>query len=183
MQTQPEVLARHSGEAALAEKAVGYFLKAGQQAMARWAMTEAVAQLRKGLEFLSGVPHETLRKERELDLQIMLGQALVATKGYGADEPAETYARARDLCRQLNRPAQLGQVLWGYWVFRHVRAELERAERHSGGDPSPGRGPERHDVAMFWLRIQRGHLLISWQVHRRPRLLRESPLLMERKLS
>ena len=131
VQTQPEVLARHSGEAALAEKAVGYFLKAGQQAMARWAMTEAVAQLRKGSEFLSGVPHETLRKERELDLQIMLGQALVATKGYGADEPAETYARARDLCQQLNRPAQLGQVLWGQWVFRHVRAELERAERHS----------------------------------------------------
>jgi predicted ATPase len=82
------------------------------------------------LEFLSGVPHETLRKERELDLQIMLGQALVATKGYGADEPAETYARARDLCQQLNRPSQLGQVLWGQWVFRHVRAELERAERH-----------------------------------------------------
>jgi class 3 adenylate cyclase/tetratricopeptide (TPR) repeat protein len=131
VQTQPEVLARHSAEAALPDKAVAYCLKAGQQAMARWAITEAVAQLRRGLEFLSGIPDETLRNERELDLQIMLGQALVATKGYGADEPAQTYARARELCQQLNRPAQLGQVLWGHWVFCHVRAELEQAEEYS----------------------------------------------------
>ena len=61
----------------------------------------------------------------------MLGQALVATKGYGAAEPAETYARARELCEQLNRPAQLGQVIWGQWVFCHVRAELEQAEGFS----------------------------------------------------
>jgi hypothetical protein len=46
------VLARHSAEATLAEKAVGYCVKAGQQAMARWAMNEAAAQVRKGLEFL-----------------------------------------------------------------------------------------------------------------------------------
>ena len=51
VQTQPDVLARHSAEAALPEKAVGYCVKAGQQAMARWAMNEAVAQIRKGLEF------------------------------------------------------------------------------------------------------------------------------------
>jgi tetratricopeptide (TPR) repeat protein len=31
----------------------------------------------------------------------------------------------------LNRPAQLGQVLWGHWVFCHVRAELEQAEEYS----------------------------------------------------
>jgi class 3 adenylate cyclase len=89
VQTQPDVLARHSAEAALPEKAVGYFIKAGQQAMARWAMNEAAAQIRKGLEFLSPIPDEVIRKERELELQIMLGQVLVATKGYGADEPAQ----------------------------------------------------------------------------------------------
>jgi predicted ATPase len=92
-------------------------------------MIEALAQLRKGLELLSGISEETLRRERELELQIMLGQALVATKGYGAAEPAETYARARVLCEQLNRPTQLGQVIWGQWVFCHVRAELEAGRR------------------------------------------------------
>jgi predicted ATPase len=51
--TQPTLLAQHCAEAGLAEKAVGYWLKAGQQALARSAMTEAVAQLRKGLELLA----------------------------------------------------------------------------------------------------------------------------------
>ena len=51
---QPALLARHCAEAGLAEKAVAYWLKAGQQALARSAMTEAAAQLRKGLDALTG---------------------------------------------------------------------------------------------------------------------------------
>ena len=48
VKAQPEVLARHCAEAGSLEKAIGYWLKAGQQAIARWAMTEAVAQLPEG---------------------------------------------------------------------------------------------------------------------------------------
>jgi len=44
--TQPETLARHCAEAGLVEKAVGYWLEAGKQAIARWALIEAAAQLR-----------------------------------------------------------------------------------------------------------------------------------------
>src|SRR6202158_109535 len=47
---QPALLARHCAEAGLAEKAVVHWLKAGQQALARSATTEAAAQLRKGLD-------------------------------------------------------------------------------------------------------------------------------------
>jgi class 3 adenylate cyclase/predicted ATPase len=128
---QPQLLAQHSAEAGLNEKAIRYYLKAGQQAMTRSTMTEAVAQLRKGLKLLSGIVDETLRQELELDLQITLGQALMATMGYSASEPGEAFARARQLCEQLKRPAQLGPILWGQWVFCHVRAELERAEQLS----------------------------------------------------
>jgi predicted ATPase len=129
VETQPELLARHCAEAGLAEKAVGYCLKAGQQAIARSAMTEAVAQLRKGLDLLSSIPDGTARQERELDLQIALGHAFLATRGYAAPEPGEAYARARALCEQLDRPAQLGPVLVGQFTFRIVRSELEEAER------------------------------------------------------
>jgi hypothetical protein len=38
----------HCAEAGLVEKAVVYWLKAGQQAWARSAMTEAAAQLQRG---------------------------------------------------------------------------------------------------------------------------------------
>jgi class 3 adenylate cyclase len=107
-ETQPERLARHCAEAGLVEKAVGYCLKAGQQAVARGTMTEALAQLRKGLEILAGLPDGTARQDKELDLQIALGHALDTTKGLAALEAGEAYARARRLAEQLSRPAQLG---------------------------------------------------------------------------
>jgi predicted ATPase/class 3 adenylate cyclase len=131
MQTQPEVLARHCAEAGLTEKSVVYCLKAGQQAIARSAMIEAVAQLRKGLDLLSGMPKSTAYAEQELNLQITLGPALFATKGYGASEPGEVYARARKLCEQLNKPTQLGSVLYGQWVYCQTRGELDQARYHA----------------------------------------------------
>jgi hypothetical protein len=57
--------------------------------------TEAVAQLRNGLELPSGMPDDVARQEQELDLQIELGRALFATKGYAAPEAGEAFARAR----------------------------------------------------------------------------------------
>ena len=55
---QPALLARHCSEAGLSEKAVVYWLKAGQQSLSHSAMTEAAAQLRKGLDALDGLPDE-----------------------------------------------------------------------------------------------------------------------------
>ncbi|HYZ24642.1 MAG TPA: hypothetical protein VE690_21030 [Rhodopila sp.] len=49
VQAQPALLAQHCEAAGLEEKTVGYWLKAGQQALTRSAMMEAAAQLRKGL--------------------------------------------------------------------------------------------------------------------------------------
>jgi predicted ATPase len=45
---QPQLMAQHSAEAELKAKAANYWFNAGRQALARSAMTEAVAQLRKG---------------------------------------------------------------------------------------------------------------------------------------
>ncbi len=96
MLAQPALLAQHCAAAGLAEQAVAYWLKAGQQALARSAMTEAVAQLRKGLDVLAGLPDGLWRQQQELDLQTALGSALTATKGWSAAEVDETLARARD---------------------------------------------------------------------------------------
>ena len=67
---QPELIARHCTEGALTEKAVGYRLKAGQQAVPRSAMVEAAAQLQKGLDLLPNLPENPWRRQHELDLQI-----------------------------------------------------------------------------------------------------------------
>jgi class 3 adenylate cyclase/tetratricopeptide (TPR) repeat protein len=130
-ENEPEQLARHCTQAGLLDEAVGYLRKAGQQAVARGGMTEAVAQLRKGLDLLTALPESAGRRERELDLQVTLGQALMATKGYGAPEPGEALTRARRLCEQLDRPAQLGPIMYGQWVFHSVRGDLVQAEHHA----------------------------------------------------
>jgi class 3 adenylate cyclase/predicted ATPase len=129
-ETQLVEMARHCAAAGLTDKAVGYCLKAGRQAIAQWALTEAVAHLRKGLDLLASMLDDTARREQELNLQITLGNVLVATKGYAAPEPGEAFARARQLCEQLNRSPKLG-VLVGLFTFRLVRGELEQAEYHA----------------------------------------------------
>ena len=129
VEMQPELLARHCTEAGLADKALGHWLKAAQQSSARWALTEAVAQLRKGLEILSVLPDDAARLERELDLQITLGQVFIVAKGYAAPEPAEAYARARQLCERLNRPRQLIAVLDGQMSLAMFRGDVESCRR------------------------------------------------------
>jgi class 3 adenylate cyclase/predicted ATPase len=124
---QPALLARHCAEAGLTEKAVVYWLKAGQQALARSATTEAAAQLRKGLDALDGLPDGPGRQQLELDLQIPLGWALIAAKGFSAPEVGESFARARALAEQIDRPERLGRVFLGQWTFHRNRGENQLA--------------------------------------------------------
>ncbi|OKO78272.1 adenylate/guanylate cyclase domain-containing protein [Bradyrhizobium sp. AS23.2] len=124
---QPQLMARHCAEAGFNEKAVGYWLKAGQQAVARSAMTEAVAQLRRGLELLANMPEESRPVQHELDLQIALGRALMAANGYSAPVVADTLVRARALAERFDRPDRLAPLLYFQWGFHMVRAEHELA--------------------------------------------------------
>lgn len=94
-------------------------------------MIEAVAQLRKGIELLSRMPVDAANQEQELSLQIALGNALIATNGYGAPEPGEAFRRARELCTQLNKPQQLGTVLFCQFTFRLVRGEFDLAKHYA----------------------------------------------------
>jgi class 3 adenylate cyclase/tetratricopeptide (TPR) repeat protein len=127
MAAQPALLAQHCAEAGFVKKAVGYWLKAGQQALGRSAMTEAVAQLQKGLALLSSLPNGPWHQQQELDLQIVLGPALVATKGYSTPDAGETIARARALAEQLNRLESLVPLLLGQWGFHLLRSEHKLA--------------------------------------------------------
>ena len=143
---QPALLARHCAEAGLAEKAVVHWLKAGQQAFARSAMTEAVAQLRKGLDVLAGLPDGPRRQQQELDLQIALRPALAATKGWSAADVGETIARARALAEELNRPEYLVPLINGQWVFHLIRGEHKLAL--SLAEQIEKIGEARNDVAV-----------------------------------
>jgi predicted ATPase len=71
---------------------------------------------------------ETLQGFRhELAVQLALGPALMVTRGFGAPEVADTYARARQLCEQLGEQQRLFSVLFGLWRSAHVRGQLPTA--------------------------------------------------------
>jgi class 3 adenylate cyclase/tetratricopeptide (TPR) repeat protein len=149
----PQLMAHHCAEAGLTDKAVGYWLKAAQEAVARCAMMEAVAQVQKGLSRLAGLPDGTGRQEQELGLQVALGSALIATKGFSSPEVGETFARASVLTERLDRPDYQFSVLCGLWSYHVVRSEhriaLSFAERMEQI------GDERNDAA----RILHGRFL------------------------
>jgi class 3 adenylate cyclase/tetratricopeptide (TPR) repeat protein len=120
---QPELLAHHYTEAGLIEKAVRYWLKAGEQSTARSAMMEAVVQLQRGLDLLASLSDGAEHHQQELDFLVVLGRALLATRGYAAPIVGETYTRARLLAEQLNQSQSLVPLLYGQGGFHLVRAE------------------------------------------------------------
>ena len=124
VKTEPELLAQHCTEAGLVEQAVEYRLRAGQQALARSATAEAVAQLSRGLELLAGLPDGPERRRREVGLQLGLGPALIAAKGFAAPETGRAYARACELCRELGDTRRLFPALFGQAAVHWQRAEV-----------------------------------------------------------
>lgn len=120
-------LARHFQEAAVTDKAIRYLLQAGRRAARLSAHEEAIGHLARGLELLRNLPDTIERTQQELEFQTSLGPALIANKGYAAPEVEQTYARARELCRQAGETAGIIPVLRGLLAFYNVRAEYQTA--------------------------------------------------------
>jgi len=132
-ENQPELLGHHYTEANLKEKAISFWLKAGQNAIKRSANIEAIRHLSKGLELVKSFPDSPDRRQKELALRVTIGSPLIAIKGYTAPEVEQSYSQSRDLCRQIGEFPQLFPALMGLHVFYYLRAEydeaLELAER------------------------------------------------------
>jgi predicted ATPase len=126
-ETQPELLAHHATEAGLHEQAIGYWQKAGYRAIERSANLEAIGHLTTGLEVLKTLPDTPERIQQALMLYTALGVPLRATKGLGAPEVGQVYARARELCQQVEETPQLVPVLRGLWEFYELQGELQTA--------------------------------------------------------
>jgi tetratricopeptide (TPR) repeat protein len=131
VESQPQLMAQHCAEAGMSEKAISYWLKAGQRSMARSAMTEAEAQLQKGLALLLTLPESGERNKRELDLQMALAIAVMATQGLTAPAVGEVLLRAHQLCTEVGRADQLVAILAHQCQSKLLRGELELAGEES----------------------------------------------------
>jgi predicted ATPase len=120
-------LAHHYSRSDNVSKAVEYLGRAGQQAMQRSAYAEAISSLSAAIDLLQKLPDSPERIQRELPLQLAVGPALIAVRGYGAPETEWAYTRARELCERLGDPAELFPALFGLWNMYLLRAELRTA--------------------------------------------------------
>ena len=142
---QSELVAHHYTEAGLPEKAIDYWHRAGQRALERSANVEGIRHITQGLAALEKLSMNADAREleataqRELELQTILGSALIATKGYAAPEVEVAYTRARELLDTLERqePTLEGDaaaldrikdlrfpILFGLWLSHLVRGRF-----------------------------------------------------------
>jgi len=126
--TQPELVAHHYTEANCPGRAIAYWYKAGMAAAGKSANLEAVDQFHRGLALVKALTDGRERAERELDLQMALGPALVATKSYSHPDVGRTYAGGWELCQQLEDDTRGFTTLRGQQLHHQSLQELEKAQ-------------------------------------------------------
>jgi predicted ATPase len=157
-------LAMHFERGRDPRRAIRYLQAAGQIATQRNAAREAVAHLARALDLLRAQPETPERAEQEVALQIALGGPLMAVKGRGAPEVEQAYTRAQELCQRIGDTPQLFPVVWGLFLFRRSRGEIDRAYEFAArllalarATTDPGLLIEAHH-ALWATRFARGEL-------------------------
>jgi predicted ATPase/DNA-binding winged helix-turn-helix (wHTH) protein len=108
-------------------RAVPHHQRAATKALRRSANEEAIGHLRRALDAIRHIADELERMRVEVELRITLGAAFMATRGFGASEVLEAYSRAEVLCERLGERADIFPALWGQWLFRWGRSEVDAA--------------------------------------------------------
>jgi len=127
LENRPELFAQHYAEAGLVEKSVAYWGKAGHRSVSRSAITEAAAQLQKGLDQLALLPETPERRRQELEFWNALGAVLIVIKGNTAAETGHAHARARELWEQLGSPSGFLQIPYAQSRYHALRGEVDLA--------------------------------------------------------
>jgi hypothetical protein len=139
VEMRPEILAHHYGEAAIADKAITYWHQAGKLSVAKSAVREAIAQLRRGLNLLEELTETRERNQLELDIHVTLIAALMAGKGYANPEVVAALERAN---RLVTETASVGtplhfSVLFGLWQSNFNAGAIAAALEHATDRPEP----------------------------------------------
>jgi predicted ATPase len=122
-------LAEHFERGNELARAIPYRQRAASKALRRSANAEAIGHLRRALGAIEHIEDEVERARVEVELGVGLGAAFMANQGFGAPEVLEAYSRAEELCKRLGERADIFPALWGQWLFRWGRSEMDAAWR------------------------------------------------------
>ena len=117
---QPEILAHHAEAAAETEKAITYWARAGDHALARPAFREAVSHFESALRLVRGAADQQSNKERELEIQLRLNHTNMAGRGYAHPVTVEGFAEARRLVDAIGESPHRFPIYYGNWVIHAV---------------------------------------------------------------
>ena len=123
---EAEVLAWHYAEAGMPQQSSHYYLLAAQQAGERVALSETVVHLQNGLEQCTLWGDSAAALAHELKVQLLLGRALVDSRGSGHEQVRNTYQRAQELCLRLGDVSGLLRVHDGLGNHYFTRSDSER---------------------------------------------------------
>jgi class 3 adenylate cyclase/tetratricopeptide (TPR) repeat protein len=136
--SEPEVLAHHFMQAGMYEAAVPYWKQAGQRALARVALPEAVAHLTAALTANQLLAASVERDLQELDIRLLLGAAYLSSLGWAAVQVLQTLEPARALAIRLGEHDKLVPILYYIWFHHLMRCKYSRSRAIVG---------ELHEIA------------------------------------
>ena len=123
----PELVAHHYTRAGLAARAIPFWLRAGEQAVARFANLEAISHLNQGLDLITELPDADERARQELALRLALGPALMVVNEYIGQEVAANFRSMRAVSEQLKDTAGLAAAFLGLHRYLAISGELNAA--------------------------------------------------------
>jgi class 3 adenylate cyclase/tetratricopeptide (TPR) repeat protein len=160
-EVEPELLAHHYTAAGQGDAAVPFWRRAGEAAMERFALPEAITHLREGLRLLATQPQTPERDLMELELRTLLGPPIVAQLGWGHEEVSNILEPAWAIAERLeHRPAYL-PILNALWVHTmsigQLGLSLRWAEKllaagaNSNDDSLEIAGHRAASASYFWM--------------------------------
>jgi hypothetical protein len=108
-------------------RAIAAAIRASAAAQAALAYEAAEDHLRRALALLAGMPAGRDRDRQELDLQDRLAALLTLVKGVAVAETAAAWARATELCQEVEDRRRLLPSLWGSLSFAWASGDPQGA--------------------------------------------------------
>ena len=108
-------------------RAAEYWNQAAQASARLYAHDETERLALRGLKLLEGEPDSVQKATAELGLQMTYGLCMKTSRGYAVAEVGAAYARARELCHQIDDPARVVPVLIGLSAHHIVAGEIMTA--------------------------------------------------------
>jgi class 3 adenylate cyclase len=132
VKSNPELVAQQFERAGQSEKAIQYYVHAGDRDLRRFAMKESIAHYANALRLVLAMPEGKVRDGLELGVRLGLGLAQQIAMGPTAKEPASHYERALALSHTLpERGRERYLATWGVWFHETMTGHTAEAFRRS----------------------------------------------------